>query len=133
MSSQWGSQKLLQGSVSHKLTVYLSVFDLFVSQWITAILSKGCNSDNFQQHNSLKRSFIDIRGLHSNCVECESFLESNSPDILAVCQTNLDDSIDSDDFSMRVYHPLIRKDSTTHMHGLSVMCRKDFLLHEIYP
>ena len=115
---------MLQGSVSHELTVYLSVFD---------ILSKGCKSDNFQQHNSLKRSFIDIRGLHSNCVECESFLESNSPDILAVCQTNLDDSIDSGDFSMRVYHPLIRKDSTTHMHGLSVMCRKDFLLHEIYP
>ena len=29
MSSQCGSQKLLQGLVSHELTVYLSVFNLF--------------------------------------------------------------------------------------------------------
>ena len=29
MSSQWGSQKLLQGLVSHELTTYLSVFHLF--------------------------------------------------------------------------------------------------------
>ena len=32
MRSQWVSQKLLQGSVSHQLTVYLSVFDLFLTQ-----------------------------------------------------------------------------------------------------
>ena len=29
MSSQWGSQKLLQRFVSHELTVYLSIFNLF--------------------------------------------------------------------------------------------------------
>ena len=29
MSSQWGSQKLLQGLVSHELTVCLSIFNLF--------------------------------------------------------------------------------------------------------
>ena len=34
--------------------------------------------------NSLKLSFTNIRGLRSNFVDCESFLESNSPDILAV-------------------------------------------------
>ena len=33
---------------------------------------------------------------------------------------NLDDSIDSDNFSVRDYLPLIGKDSSTHMHGLSV-------------
>ena len=32
MSSQLGSQKLLQGLVSHVLTVYLSVFNLFFTQ-----------------------------------------------------------------------------------------------------
>ena len=32
MSSQWGSQKLVQGLVSHELTAYLSVFDLFLTQ-----------------------------------------------------------------------------------------------------
>ena len=33
---------------------------------------------------------------------------------------NLDDSIDSGNFSVRGYLPLIRKDSITHMHGLAV-------------
>ena len=84
------------------------------------ILSKACKPDNFESHNSLKLSFTNIRGLRSNFVDCESFLESNSPDILALCETNLDDSIDSGHFSVRGYLPLIRKDSTTHMHGLAV-------------
>ena len=52
-------------------------------------------------------------------VDCESFLESNSPDLLALCETNLDDSFDSGNFSVRGYLPLIRKDSSTHMHGLA--------------
>ena len=85
-----------------------------------AILSKACKPDNFESHNSLKLSFTNIRGLRSNFVDCESFLESNSPDILALCETNLDDSIDSGNFSLRGYLPLIRKDSSTHMHGLPV-------------
>ena len=89
-----------------------------------AILSKTCKSDNFQSHNSLKLSFTNIRGLRSNFVDCESFLESNSPDILAVCQTNLDDSIDSGNFSVRGYLLLIRTDSSTHMHGLAVYVKE---------
>ena len=83
-------------------------------------ISKACKPDNFELHNSLKLSFRNIRGLRSNFVDCESFLESNSPDILALCETNLDDSIDSGNFSVRGYLPLIRKDSSTHMHGLAV-------------
>ena len=73
-----------------------------------AILSKACKSDNFQSHNSLKLSFTNIRGLRSNFVDPESFLESHSPDILAVCETNLNDSIDSGNFSVKGYLPLIR-------------------------
>ena len=92
-----------------------------------AILSKRCKPDNFEPHNSLKLSFTNIRGLRSNFVECESFLESNSPDILALCETNLDDSIDSGNFSVRGYLPLIRKDSSTHMHGLAVCFKERFL------
>ena len=60
-----------------------------------------------------------------NFVDCESFLESNSPDILALCETNLDDSIDSGNFSVTCYLSLIRKDSTTHMHGLAVHVKED--------
>ena len=49
-----------------------------------AILSKGCKADSYESNNSLK-----LRGPCVNFVECESFLESNSPDILALCETNL--------------------------------------------
>ena len=55
-----------------------------------AILSKVCKPDNFESHNSLKRSFTNIRGLRSNFVDCESFLESNSPDILALCYVSVE-------------------------------------------
>ena len=92
-----------------------------------AILSKACKPDNFESHNSLKLSFTNIRGLRSNFVDCESFLESNSPDILALCETNLDDSIDSGNFSMRGYLLLIRKDSSTYTHGLAVYVEEGFL------
>ena len=84
-----------------------------------AILSKACKPDNFEL-----LSFMNIRGLRSNFVDCESFLESNSPDILALCETNLDDSIDSGNFSVRGCLPLIRKDSSTLMHGLAVYVKE---------
>ena len=89
-----------------------------------AILSEACKPDNFESRNSLKLSFTNIRGLRSNSVDCESFLESNSPDILALCETNLEGSIDSGNFSMTGYLPLIRKFSTTHMHGLAVYVKE---------
>ena len=88
------------------------------------ILTKACKRDNFESHNSLKLSFTNIRGLRSNFVDCESFLESNSPDILALCETNLDDSVGSGNFSVGDYLPLIRKDSGTHMHGLAVYVKE---------
>ena len=89
-----------------------------------ATLSKSCKPDNFESYNSLKLSFANIRGLRSNFVDCESYLGSNSPDILALCETILDDSIDSGNFSVRGYLPLIRKDSSTHMHGLAVYVKE---------
>ena len=90
-----------------------------------AIISKRCKSDNFEPQNSLKLSSPNIRGLGSNFVEFESFLELDSPDIIVLCETNLDDSIDSDNFSVTGYLPLIRKDSITHMHGITVYVKKE--------
>ena len=52
ISAQWGSQKLFQGLVSHKLTAYISVFNLLLTQLIMAILSKECKPDSFELHNS---------------------------------------------------------------------------------
>ena len=85
-----------------------------------AILSKGCKPDNFEPHNSLKLSFTNIQGLCSTFVGCESFLELNSLDKLALFETNLDDSTESGNFFVRGYFPLIRKDYVTHMHGLVI-------------
>ena len=60
------------------------------------MLSKACKPANFESHNPLKTL-------------------SNSPDIFALCETNLDDSFDSGNFFVRGYLPLIQKDSSTHM------------------
>ena len=80
--------------------------------------------NNFKSHNCLELSFTNIWGLRSNFADCESFLESNSPDILPLCETNLDDSIDSDNFSVRGYLPLIWKNSSIHMHGFAVYVKE---------
>ena len=87
-------------------------------------LSKGCKPDNFESHNSLKLSFANMWDLRSNIVDCESFPKSNSADIIALCETNLDDSISSGNFSVWGYLPLIRKDSSTHMNGLAVYVKE---------
>ena len=63
-----------------------------------AILSKGCIPDNFKSQISLKLSFANIRGLYLNFVASDHFLELNFRDILALCETNLDDSIDSGNY-----------------------------------
>ena len=89
-----------------------------------AILSKACKPDNFESHNSLKLSFANIQGLPLNFVDCESFLESNSPDILTLCKTSLDDTIDSGNFSVRGCLSLIQKDSGTHINSLAVYMKE---------
>ena len=93
------------------------------------ILSKGQKDINRITLNHTPLSnFTNIQGLSSNFAECESFVESNFPDILALCEKNLNDSIDSDNFSLRGYLPLICMDkgfwkvSVTHMHGFAVPC-----------
>ena len=93
-----------------------------------AILSQACKPDHFESHNSLKLSFTNVWGLCLNFVDYESFLESNSPDILALCDTNHDDSIDSGNFSVRGYLLLIQKDSSTYMHVNNGLEQKGFLI-----
>ena len=67
-----------------------------------AMLSKACKPDNFELRKSLKLSFTNIRGLRSNFLDCKSFVESNSSDIFALCETNLDDSTDSGNYFVRL-------------------------------
>ena len=72
--------------------------------------------------------YSNVRGLRSNFSSVESFLHVVSPDILALCETNLDDSISNCDFDFPGYLPLIRKDSVTFMHGLGVFVRDNLPL-----
>ena len=88
------------------------------------ILTKACKPDSFESENSLKHSFTNTQGLLSNFVDCEYFFESNSPDTLALCGTNLDDSNDSGNFSVKYYLPFNQKDSSAHMHGLTVYMKE---------
>ena len=97
-----------------------------------AKLSKACKPDNSDLHNSLKLSFMNIWGLHTNFVDCKSFLESNYPDILVLCETNLDDSINSGNFSVRGCLPLIRKDSGTNMHGVAVYVKEGLFAWDLF-
>ena len=69
---------------------------------------------------NIKLCFTNNRGLHWNFGGCESFLESNCFDILALSETNLYDSIDSGNFFVRGYLLLIWEDSVIHMHGLAI-------------
>ena len=77
--------------------------------------------------SSLKLNFTNIQGLRSNFVGCESFLESNYLDILALCETNLDDSTDCGNFFVMGCLPLIRKDFITHLHGLAGYVKEGLL------
>ena len=85
--------------MSRVITAYLSIFNLFKLNELWPYYQK-----------------------HVNQI---ILLESNSPDILAMCDTNLDDSINSGNFSVRGNLPLIWKDSSTHVHGLTVFCVKE--------
>ena len=96
------------------------------------ILSKTCKPDNFKLYNSAKLSFTNIRGLRSNFVGCESFLESDSPDILALCETNLDDPIDSGNFSVRGLSYFNAKRFYYSYASSCSLWKKDFLLHGTY-
>ena len=89
--------------MSQELTGYLSIFNQFKLNQLWPHYQKPVNQ---------------------NFADCESFLESNSPDILALCETNLDDSIDFGNFYVSGYLPLIREDSSTHMHGLAVYVKE---------
>ena len=91
LNSQRWSQKIIQGLVSYELTAYLSVFDLYLTHEMT-ILAKGRKLDNFESNTSLKNLAVLT---FEAFVRMSIFVELNSLGILALCETNLDDLIDS--------------------------------------
>ena len=53
-------------------------------------ISKVHQPDNFESHNVLKLRVTNIQGFHSSFVGCDVFLTSNLPEILGLCEANLD-------------------------------------------
>ena len=82
-------------------------------------MSTFCLCINPCSQTFVKLRFTNFQGLCSNFFACEPFLESSSPDILGLCETNLEDPMGSSNFSVRGYLPLVQKDSLTHILGLT--------------
>ena len=101
--------------VSHELTAYLTW--LYYQKDVNLI-----TLNHTQQSKTLHIFYAFIQIL----LNVNLSVESNSSDILTLRETNLDDSIDSDNFSVTCYLPLIWKDSITHMHGLAVYVKEGF-------
>ena len=97
-------------------------FNLFLTQWIMDILSKGCKPHNFESHNSLKLTLPNILNisLFQFCwMQIFQWIKLSWHS-----EKNLDDSIDSGNFSASGYLPFIWKDSITHIHGLPVYVKE---------
>ena len=108
VSSQWGSQELM----SYELTVYLSVFSLFLTQLIlVVILSKWHKPGNFESHKYSRPLFTF----------CWFWIFARIKLSWHSCSIR-------DKFGwlvMRGYLLLIWKNSITHMHGLAVYVKDE--------
>ena len=83
-----------------------------------------CSSKTKPARQYYCSSKANIWCLLSNFIDSKSFLESNSPDIFALCETSLDDSIDSSNLFARNYLPFVWKYSAIHMRGLAVYVKE---------
>ena len=97
--------------MSHELSVYLPDFYLLLTHEMTVYYQKYVKQI-ILNHITFKKLASNISSLCSTFIGCESFLKSNSPGIL--CERDLDESIDSGNFSVRGYLPVISNDSVTH-------------------
>ena len=73
-------------------------------------------------------SYSNIRGLRKNMPDVEAFAMTNSPSVMALCETGLDGSISEQDFTIPGYCPLITKPDHQHRkgHGLGVYIKEGF-------
>ena len=67
-------------------------------------------------------AYTNIRGLRTNFVYVEPYLNSKKPDMLALCETNLNPEISEKEFDIPGYCSLSVKQR--HMHGLAVYIKE---------
>ena len=116
-------------------------------KWLNDVICSKCVAKYFEKNGFVIKSCFLYTKLdcHNDWIKAEysrhlfefcwmeSFRESNSPNSLAPCETNVDDSFDSGNFSLRGNLVLIWKDSVTHIFiVLQFMWRKYFLLDGPY-
>ena len=111
--------------MSHELTDYLSSFNQFKFNELWSYYQKHVNQI------ILNRTTLQSLALRIFKAFVRTLLIANLSlnhtlltFIIALCKTNLDDSMDCGNFSVRVCLPLIRKDSSTRMYGLAVYVKK---------
>ena len=108
MRSQWGHKNYFKDWCFSLLFLFWTI----VTQWNDNI-SKGHKPENFETHSSQKHILTNIWGLFFSIL-----LDVN----LSLNQTLLTFTIDSNNFSVKGYLPLIQKDSLTLvclvLHGL---------------
>ena len=128
---QWGSQKLFQWSVSHELTAYVSTFYLFFDFMKWPYYQMQVNKITLNHITPWNLAFWIFEVFFWILLDVNLSLNQT---LLTSCsiETNLDDSVDSRNFSVSSYLPLIRKDSVTLWIVLQFVWRRYFLLHRIY-
>ena len=123
MSPQWRSEKLLQGLVFHELTAYLSVFNLLKLNELWPYYQKHVNQ-TILNRTTLWSLALRIFEAFVRILLIVNLSLNQTLLTFLLCETNLDDSIDSGNLSVRGYLPLIQKDSGTHMQGLAVYVKE---------
>ena len=103
---QMGFLLLIEGHRTHNhLFTRIVPFWFYQIFWNNEIanLSKLHNRDKSESQSSLMLDFTNIQDLLSNFLGYEFWLEVNSPDILAWCKANFQDSFGSNSIHVTVY------------------------------
>ena len=90
--------------------------------------SKRCQAAKLTTPH-LKVSFTNIRGLRTNYDQVSHFLQSKSPDLLAVSETRLDSGVSSSDFTPSGY-TFHRLDKAP-CHGLALFAKTSLPLRRL--
>lgn len=105
--------------MSHELISYVSDFCFFLTQWNGNFL-KSTSTWYFWITQLSKLNLNNIWSLRSNFIGNESYLKPTYSDILALYETNIEESIYYSNLPARGFLHLIWKNSVSHVHRIAV-------------
>ena len=109
--------------MSHELTAYLLFLNLVKFNELWPYYQKYVN-EIILNCSTLKSLALQIFEAFIQILLIANLSLNKTLLTFLLCETNLDDSIDPGNFSVRGYLPLIPKDSSTHMNGLAVYVKE---------